>query len=404
MAEKRRKRSKKVQAGRDAAKGQVGKAGDLTRKATSQVGDAASGAKGAATSAATGATAAVAGGVGGIRKGASAAAGSVGSGKAALGNASLGNAGLGNAGLAKSGARLSGWKRFVPPNRRGKFPWHPGWLGMLPLIALCCIGGWWAWDHMEDQLHERALVHLGCEDVDLTDVDMDWSYRDVTVEGQLPAGVTPELVKQIINDGSDNDACLEDAGIDPDTDPGVYDINVAGLAAAAVIAVPDPAPEPTATPVPEPTATPVPEPTATPEPEPTATPEPEPTAVPELIALDAAADYDGRIITLAGVVASDAQRQALVAAATDQVGADNVVDNLVIDESRAADCNEDAVGNLASVIGQFGDNLVEGNAALGDCELTYRVLAKDQATADGLALAGSGEVDVVEQRVPQFTG
>jgi len=373
VAEKRRKRSKKLQAGRDAAKGQVGKTSDLTRKATGKVGGAAAGAKGAATAAASGVQTV--------------------SGKAS-GTALTG---------AASRRKVSGWTRFLPPNARGKFPWRKRWLGLLPLVALAGFGGWWAWDHMEDQLHERALVHLACEDIDGNDLELDWSYRDVDVDGELRAGLTPALVRQVIDNGSDNRACLEDNGIDPDEDPGVYDVDVAGVtAAAAVAAVPAPAPDPTPTPVPAPTATPVPAPTATPEPEPTATPEP--TAVPVIVALNAAADFDGRIITLAGAVDSEEQRQALVDAATAKVGAENVVDNLEVDGSRDADGNDALVGDLAALVGQFGDNLLEGNAELIDDALTYRVLAKDQSTADRLGLAGTGEVDVIEQRAPTFTG
>ena len=309
-----------------------------------------------------------------------------------------------------AGRKVTGWTRYLPPNGRGKFPWKLRWLGLVPLGLLALLGGGWAWDHMEDGLDDRARAHLACEGIDADELDMDWSYRDVTVEGELPPGITVERVKQVIDGGSDDTECLERAGIDPDDDPGVYDVNVAGLAGAAAVAVPDPeptatpVPEPTATPVPEPTATPVPEPTATPVPEPTATPVPEPTAVPIAVALDTSGGYDGRVITLSGVVASEAQRQSLVDAAIAAVGADNVVDELEIDESRAADGNDELVAELASVVGLFGDELIEGTARLGDGALTWDLLAASPDVASALDLPGSGTLEAAEPRVPTFTG
>jgi hypothetical protein len=309
-----------------------------------------------------------------------------------------------------AGRKVTGWTRYLPPNRRGKFPWKLRWLGLIPLGLLALIGGGWAWDHMEDGLDERARAHLACEGVDADELDMDWSYRDVTIEGELPSGVTVDRVKQIIDGGSDDLECLERAGIDGDDDPGVYDVNVAGLVAAAPLVVPapdptaTPVPDPTATPVPDPTATPVPEPTATPVPEPTATAVPDPTAVPIAVALNTSGGYDGRTITLSGIVASETQRQTLVDAAVASVGASNVVDELEIDESRAAEGNDGLVGDLASVVGLFGDELIEGTAQLSDGALTWDLLAASPDVAAGLSLPGSGTLDAAEARVPQFTG
>lgn len=320
----------------------------------------------------------------------------------------------GNASTASvSGKRLKGWRRYTPPNGKGKYPWRKRWLGLVPLAGLAVFGGWWGWDHVEDRLDERAIVHLACEGIDADELDMDWSYRDVTIEGELPPGVTPDRVKQIIDEGSDDTECLaeraDEAGIDldADADPGVYDVNVAALAAAPLV-LPTAEPEPTA--VPQPTATAVPEPTAapaataTPVPEPTPTEVAEPTAVPIAVALDTQGGYDGRTITLAGVVASEAQRQTLVDAAIAAVSDGNVVDELEIDEARAADGNDGLVGDLANVVGLFGDELLEGSAQLADGALTWDVLARDQGIADGLSLPGTGTLDVAAPRAPTFTG
>lgn len=375
---------------------------DKTKSAISDTASSASGAVSGAGKKAAGIAGATAGGARAVSGSASTAASTSGSSRTKTVTATTRE-------TRAVGRKVTGRANYLTPNRAGKVPWRKRWLGLLPIAALAGFGGWWAWDHMEDNLHERAVIHLACEGIDADTLDLDWSYRDATVEGQLPAGVSADRVKQIIDQGSDDADCLDRNGIDADDDPGVYDVNVAGLAAAAV-PVPDPTPVPTATAVPEPTATPEPEPTATAIPEPTAapaptaTPRPEPTEVPVAVPLDTTAKYDGNVITLAGFVGSEAQRNALVEAAQSAVGADRVVDELEIDESGFGEDNDALVANLAELVGHFGSELVEGDARINDDSLTYHVRAGSQGASDALALEGSGTVDVSEAPSPTFTG
>ena len=264
---------------------------------------------------------------------------------------------------------------------------------------------------MEDQLGERALVHLACEGVDIPEDQLDWSYRSVTVSGdvngELPAGVTADQVERIIDDGSDNTECLADSGIDASDDPGVYNVNVAAAAGAALAAIPD-TPDPTPVPTVEPTAVPTAEPTATPEPEPTATPEPEPTATPEPVPdaeLDATASFDGQIITLAGLVGSEAQRDQLVAAAVAAVGADNVIDELTVDPGDPTNGSAARVDDLSSLIANYGSaNVVSGSASISEDATTYEFTAPSDEARDALTLPGEGTVSVPEAATPAFTG
>ncbi|MEM7095507.1 MAG: hypothetical protein AAF567_21070 [Actinomycetota bacterium] len=320
----------------------------------------------------------------------------------------------------------------------------------MPIAALAGFGGWWAWDHMEDGLDDRAAIHLECEGIDTSGLDFDWSYRDVAVTGELPEGVTPARVEAVIDHGSDDAGCLRNAGLDPDDNPGVYDVELAGLtvapststndeAASTAVTADDPeadgavgdpsgdgtdgdgadgdasgdaeaaqAPDPTATPLPEPTPVPdpTPAPTATPEPEPTAAPTATPVREPSAPILVAGA-YDGRQLTLAGVVDSEEQRQALVSAAADAVGEANVVDRLQIDPGRAEGpdgSNGELVGDLADVFTRFGGDLVSGNVALTDGSITWDLVARSAEVAEGLSLPGTGSLDAIVQPAPSFTG
>lgn len=354
----------------------------LLGDARSAVGDSAGAAVGAGAGLAKGASGA-AQGIAGRTAGAAGAAGSVAAGSVGKG----------------------GWRSFVPPNGRGKFPWKWRWLPLPLLLCACMLTGWWAWGQAEDQLGERALVHLACEGVDTSELDIDWSYRSATVEGTLPSGITAETVEGIIDNGSNDAACLADAGLDANDDPGVYGVTMLAAAGAAA-AIPAPAPAPTQ--VPEPTATAVPEPTATAEPEPTATPEPEPTAtaVPvPVAALAATAAFDGATVTLSGVVGSEEQRDELVAAAAASVGADNVIDELTIDPGEPGEDSDVRVSELAQIIAAYGGaDLIDGTATVTDDATTYVLNARDDAARDALALPGDGTVNVPQAAAPAFTG
>jgi len=392
------------QAGRkiaDAASGLGGAAAKKFGGAAGKAADAAGGAADMAQGAAGSLGGSIAGGAGaaaGLAKGtpgklSGAMAAASGKGADALGGAASGVTGaagsvgrnISAAGASASGGK-GGWRSFMPPNKNGKFPWKWRWLGLPLILGACTLLAIPMWNRMEKGMNERALVHLACEDVDTSNLDMDWSYRSVTVEGEIPSGFTKADIDGILENGSTNDDCLRENGVNPNDDPGVYGVTVPAALAAAAAVVPAPDPDPTATAVPEPTATPEPEPTATPEPEPTATPEPEPTATPEpapLAALAAAAAFDGEKITLTGEVASEDQRQAIVNAAVSAVGEANVMDMTTIVEGELSDAR---IAEFAMAIGTFGGSDVIGGTASVDA---------DAATSD---------LEIAEAPAPAFTG
>jgi OOP family OmpA-OmpF porin len=86
------------------------------------------------------------------------------------------------------------------------------------------------------------------------------------------------------------------------------------------------------------------------------------TVVEANLSFEASASLAGGVITLTGVVASEADRQALVAAAAAVVGGpSNVVDELTVDPARLAD--PATVGALAGLIAVMPPNLVSGAVA-----------------------------------------
>ena len=106
------------------------------------------------------------------------------------------------------------------------------------------------------------------------------------------------------------------------------------------------------------------------------------------------AAYDGETITLTGTVLSEAQRSALLAAAAEVVGSDNVIDELtVLDAEALVDGADDRVAEMAAGIASLAEGS-GGNAFLTDDGVTVEIdggLADDteinelQVELDGLA-------------------
>lgn len=103
-------------------------------------------------------------------------------------------------------------------------------------------------------------------------------------------------------------------------------------------------------------------------------------------------------VVLRGTVESDAQRQQLVAAATAAFGADNVVDELVVDDA-AGTAGDAQVARLAGLVGVMSSNLVQGTAfADGDALSLEGVYVDDagrSAVEEGAVAAGLDVADLV---------
>jgi len=90
----------------------------------------------------------------------------------------------------------------------------------------------------------------------------------------------------------------------------------------------------------------------------------------------AAADYVDGQMTLRGTVASEAQREALMAAASSGVDPDNVIDELVVDSGASTD--GDSIDALAAVVGALPSNLVSGSAELTGEGIAVKGVAPDE--------------------------
>lgn len=123
---------------------------------------------------------------------------------------------------------------YAPPNTAGKFPWKWRWIGVPLLVLVGILSGLWAWGSTESSVSQQVLIHLGCEEIDTANMTFDWSYRSVTVDGQLPPGVTPGTVERIILNGSSDTRCLQDRNGNENT--GVQNVTIADSLAAPIFA------------------------------------------------------------------------------------------------------------------------------------------------------------------------
>ncbi len=123
-------------------------------------------------------------------------------------------------------------------------------------------------------------------------------------------------------------------------------------------------------------------------------------------AINTEVNYDGERIVLDGTVLSNDQSAALESAATDVVGAENVVNNLRVSGlEEEVDGADGRVGALAAAVATFG-GLDSADAMLDDSDLTVNGVASDEAgqaatnaaidSADGAGLRPGGQVTLPE--------
>ena len=243
-------------------------------------------------------------------------------------------------GLREGTGTGSKWRGALDPGkRRGGLWW---WLAPLIAIPALLIMAWWAITHIQGDVEEAAaeiLLENGVSEAEIAAIDFDATYRDVDLDGTLPAGWSQRQIEETIeqNEG-------EEEGED------IRDADASGLVAAAV---PDPGP------------------------------------------LNAQLDSDGESIILTGTVPTQENSDDLQAAAeASGLPVDNelVVSGLV----PSSDDPDGQIQRLGAIAGGLGAGaIISANLEIGDdgpVEGTIR--AADEANRDLLAGTSGDGVDV----------
>lgn len=235
----------------------------------------------------------------------------------------------------------------------GRAPWPaPAVLALiaLPLVAVfTALASWWGIEHIERQLEAEARADFAANGLDPDDWDIDFDYRNGDARGPLPDGLTEREAETFVDH-----RLLRD-----------FDVHQRGTLADSGDADADEAANDSGT-------------------------EDEVT----LVGTDVQARLVDGVITLTGTVPSDAHRQELLAAAASVVGADNVVDELVVADGEAGTGADGRIAALAAALSTAGasDDLT---FALTDTSLDVdgSISAARSAALDA-ALAAAADADL----------
>lgn len=226
----------------------------------------------------------------------------------------------------------------------GKMPWAAPKVGLLvglPLLVFGAgLGTWWGVRHIEDTLVDDARSDLTAAGIDHSGLDIDFDYRDGDARGVLPIGITAAAVESSVDNGLLRELVVSATETDP---------------------------------------------------------------VIELGSTDVSATLENGRILLSGTVLDESQRERLVAAAAEAVGADNVDDQLIVSGLDAAVDGADArVGSLAAALATFG-GAASASASLSDTSFDVQlatvdpaVAAEAQAAADAAAGEITSSIEVAE--------
>lgn len=235
----------------------------------------------------------------------------------------------------------------------GREPWPPAAVFALigvPLLAIfVALASCWGIDHIEDQLVEEARADFAANGLDPDAFTIDFDYRDGDAWGPLPAGVSEREAEAYVDDRL------------------LYDFDVHDTGDAADEPVGDDA--------------------AT-----------EDEVV--LVGMEVTAELVDGMLVLRGTVPSEEHRQALLAAAADLVGADNVVDELVVADGAATDGADGRIAALAAALRAAGPSdtltfeLTDSSLDVSGTISAARAEAL-QAAVGGAGIDGSVDLDIV---------
>jgi hypothetical protein len=96
-------------------------------------------------------------------------------------------------------------------------------LGFALAAVACVVCSLLAWQIAEDQLNNRAVAHLTCENFDVDRIDLEWSYRTVRLTS-THARSEAQQIASVLTTGSSDMECLARLGVQADQPVGVRSV------------------------------------------------------------------------------------------------------------------------------------------------------------------------------------
>ncbi len=240
-----------------------------------------------------------------------------------------------------------GWQPYLPPGRHGLMPWHvrKSWFwGLMALLVAVLTTIAWGVPYIESRLDRLTRANLLDAGIDASTLNLRWDYRNLTVNGELPANTSAEKLTAILTRGMDATSPLFATGIR------YLQIDVKP---SAVV---------------------------------------EPAIIRALNDTEFAvsARVENNSAVLDGMVETRQQRHALVNALLDS-GVESIADNLeILSEDNSAVGTDTKVDVLAEMLTYAGpDNVVSVVASLDNTALNYQVSAKHPQAASEIENAAA---------------
>ena len=233
---------------------------------------------------------------------------------------------------------------FVPPGAGGNWPWSNSliwFVGLATLLAVIAATSVWGIDHFQTRLEQSVNSEMQSAGIDVSQLQFSWDYRNVVVEGKLPADSSEEQVLAVLRNAEDR---------------GVRDIHLALDAADNSLAESE-----------------------------------------QLGTVDVSVMFaDGKML-LKGTVLSHGQRDQLLSAASQTIGADAVTSEIMVSGLQEKTPGSDQrVESLANSIRGL-DQAESADARLSATDFRFNATVSDEAQADDLLrLRGNaGDVGLV---------
>jgi len=218
---------------------------------------------------------------------------------------------------------------FVPRSEIVAANWFPalvGCLSLLVFVVLAAVSVYLVSDRLEQRIEQNVVSRLQAGGVNTDALRFDWQFRDVTIEGDIDAGLDIEQFEDQVRRAGGRD---------------IRAVNL--LVREAQQPVPG-----------------------------------------NLGTVDVSAQLQDGRLTLEGTVLTDQQRMQLIVAATDALGIANVIDRLSVSGlQEAIPGADDRVAGLADAIAGVSSEMVV-DAQLSARDLRFNATAPDQPQADSL--------------------
>ncbi len=112
--------------------------------------------------------------------------------------------------------RDNGWTPYLRATQDEPQPWSRRLTWTVSLWALAVavfVTLMWGIPHIESRLNQRSLLQLEQAGLDASTLNLRWSYRDVSIHGELPQGVTAEQLADILQNEDEQGTALFATGI-----------------------------------------------------------------------------------------------------------------------------------------------------------------------------------------------